>query len=359
MSEYDELLDRYYELPIGCERIAVLEELIRLADSNSHVEAAYQFRRELTSTCIHEGFPEKGIVAFSWCMSQFDKNPELDDWHDLLWQYKTILELIPVFATVSRDQIVRMQEDMATRLSHFGETERTAHYYRSWNFMRMGDNDIALQHQETYLRMARTGISDCKACERDRQVELLTRMHHDQDALALAEPIMKGKMTCSEVPEFTNGHIVKSQLRLGQIEEATERQQRGYAKIRNDRKYLGTIGDLLLVVIRNRDFDAGMAQVSRHLPWAAECAAGELKFRFYSAVALFFEALSFHQPGSLKLRLPRELECFSEDELYAPANLSSWFSAQTKSLADQFNARNGNDAYTRMLAEHRELCELS
>jgi len=358
MDEYDKLYERIYEVPPGREQIAILEEIVRLADANGDTEIAYGARRQFVHLCCEEGYPEKGIVAFSWCLSQFDKDPELDHPHDLIWQYKVILELIPIFPTVSREQIVRMQEDMATRLAQYGESERTAHYYRSWNFMRMGEYETALHHQETYMAMPRTEMSDCEACERDRQIELLTRMHRDEDALKLAKPVMSGNMHCGEVPEFTNGHIVKSQIRLGKIMEATERQQSGYDQIRDERKYLGSIGDLLLVVIRNRDYDTGLTQVTRHLPWAAESAAGELKFRFLSAVSLFFEALASEKPEPAKFRIPKAFACFTESEEYAPKDLANFFAKETKVLADQFNTRNGNQAYNFMVAEHRELCDL-
>ncbi len=131
-----------------------------------------------------------------------------------------MLELIPIFETVSREQIVKLQEDMSRRLAFMNCSERTAHYYRSWNLMRMGDYDLALDYQQQYLAMRRDSMSDCAACERDRQIELLVRMHADQPALDCAEPVLYGMMHCGEVPHFTNGHVVKSMARLAKDEEA-------------------------------------------------------------------------------------------------------------------------------------------
>ena len=110
MDTYDELIDRIYSVPEGPEQIAYMEELVRLADSNNDISTAYRARREIARVANEEGFPEKAIVAFSWCLAKFDEDEELDHWHSLLWQYKVILEMIPVFHTVSREQIVNMQE---------------------------------------------------------------------------------------------------------------------------------------------------------------------------------------------------------------------------------------------------------
>ncbi|WP_143543808.1 hypothetical protein [Rhodopirellula sp. MGV] len=356
-SDYSELYERLYQSD-GREELAIYEELIRLADSNKDLPTAYDFRSAYCSRACEEGFPEKGIVAFSWCLAQYDKDPSLDDPYNLIWQYKVMLELIPIFETVTRDQIIKMQEDMAKRLAWMGETERTAHYYRSWNLMRMGDYEKAAEFQETYLGMTRTGMSDCDACERDRQVELLVRMHRDEEALQKGKTIMEGKMYCGEVPEFTNGHLVKALARLGKEEEATKRATKGYELIRRERKYLGTIGDLMLITVRNRDFNLGMRQVTKHLPWVVDSAAGELKYRFLNAVALFFEALSKDKPRTTKVRIPRELACYRKGDSYDMGELAAWFAEETRRYADRFNQRNGNSRYDEMIRDNREIAAL-
>ncbi len=358
-TDYDSLFQRLREVPHGREQIAVFEELLRLADSNKDIPTAYEARRDYVRLCCEEGFPEKGIVAFSWCLAQFDKDPELDDEHSLIWQYKVILELIPVFHSVSRDQIIRLQEDMAKRLAHLGVSERTAHYYRCWNLMRMGDYDDALRYQEQYMAMARDSMSDCKACEADRQVELLVRMHKDEEALKLAKPIMSGQMRCGEVPEFTNGHLVKSLVRTGKETDAVELAKSGFKLVQNERKYIGTLGDLLLIPVRARDFQTGLRQITKYLPWVADCAAGELKFRFLNATALFFEAFAAQSPGKqVKVRIPENMGFSQDGDLYDAAMLAERFFEQTKALAGLFNQRNGNDRYNQLMADNRAIAGL-
>lgn len=358
-ASYDEIYERYYRAVSNRERVALLEELIRLADSNNEIDVAYEARKQLTEIANAAGNPEKAIVAFSWCLSQFDKDNRLDSWHNVLWTYKTILEIIPVFASVSREQIVSMQEDMARRLTNVGESDRTAHYYRSWNFMRLGDYETALEYQETYLAMKRSSTSDCTACERDRQVELLSRMQNDKKALQRAAPIISGRMACAEVPHFTYAHIARSQRRLGKDEDAAASLKTGYKLIRREEKYLGTIGDLIVVEVGLDDLTRALKKVKTHLPWAVDTAADELRFRFYSGVALLFEALAANRPKSLKILIPKEMSCWHDDDHYDPDELASWFATETQSLADKFNARNGNQTYSLLIAENRELAGLA
>ena len=355
----EEFHRRYQEVPYGRESVTLLEEWIRYVDTTNEQGMSYGLRRQYIQECINEGMPEKAIVAFSWCLTQFDKNEELDEWHSLIWQYKTILELIPIFSTVSRDQITQMQEDMARRLAESGHNERTAHYYRSWNLMRMGDYEKAMEYQVIYLGMERTSISDCIACERDRQIELLSRMQRNDEALAAASPVLTGEMVCSEVPEFTNGHLVKALLQKGDVEAARERQLAGYEAVRGEEKYLGTIGDLMLAVIRTDRFDEGIQQVNRHLQWAVAAHADELQMRFYAPVGLLLEKLATVRPQSVGVRIPQELSCWSRDGKYDPAALGLWFRNEAQQIADRFNQRNGNKMWTQTLTGYRELVGLT
>jgi len=353
-AEYDELLEKMRELPNGRGRMAVLEQIISLADSNNDVQRGYVFRRRLVSMANQGGYPEKAIVAFSWCLAQLDKDPQLDDWRGVLWQYKVIQEWVPVFASVSRSQIERMQEDFCQRAMRQGFSERTPHYYRSWNFMRMGEYEIANQHQEAYLSMTADGLADCDACEKDRQVELLSRMKRDEEALTEAKPIMSRQMLCGEVPAFTNASICRSLMRLGRVEKAAKRFPDAYRRVRDDRKYLGTIGDLLLVLIRTEDLDQAFNCARKHMNWAAETAADELRFRFYSSCSLLFESIG-NQRDEVRMSLPKELGCFREDGSYSCKDLAKWFADQSADLAARFNQRNGNDRYDELLVDNREL----
>lgn len=353
-SQYDELWQQFHEVPGDRGQLAILEQIISLADSNKDVETGFDARQLLVTQANSAGYPEKAIVAFSWCIAQMDKDEKLHNWYDMLWQYKVIQELIPVFSSVSRQQIINMQEDFSARLLKNGYTERTAHYYRSWNFMRMGDYQLAYEHQNRYLSMRSDGMADCKACEKDREIELLSRMKLDDEALKQAEPIRAGKMSCAEVPGFTNGHIGKSLLRLGKVEEAQKLFPMAMDYALRERKYLGTIGDLLLIPIRSGEIDQAFNFASKYFAWASEAAAEELRFRFFSACELLFESLAKDRKDIL-MRVPKEFDFHSEQGRYEIESVREWFKQQSLDLARKFNDRNGNDRYHEMLSDNRAL----
>ena len=92
----------------------------------------------------------------------------------------------------------------------------------------------------------------------------------------------------------------------------------------------------------------------------ADCAAGELKFRFLNATALFFEAFAAQSPGKqVKVRIPENMGFSQDGDLYDAAMLAQRFLEQTQELARLFNQRNGNDRYDRLMADNRAIAGLA
>lgn len=77
-DEYDrlyEIEEEVYELDPGPEKITLLEEGIREADALNDLIMGYQFREDLVEAATFCGEYEKALVAFTWCLSQRDKDP--------------------------------------------------------------------------------------------------------------------------------------------------------------------------------------------------------------------------------------------------------------------------------------------
>ncbi|MDF1811851.1 MAG: hypothetical protein P1V20_06540 [Verrucomicrobiales bacterium] len=361
MDSIESLLKKRNELPYeSSERVTVTEDIIRLYDAQKDIRAAFSERSRLIGMANDAGFPDKMLVAFSWCVAQHDKDPQIAGHWSPLDNYKIILEYVPVFPTISREQIRQVQDDMEKRLVEAGQSVRTAHYFRSWNLMRMGDYDEALKYHEMYTGMRRNYYSDCEACERDRQVELMSRMHRHNDCMKLAKPILSGKMGCAEVPEFTYGHVVRSYLNAGEVDAAGKLYAKASRAVKGDNNYLGTMGDLLVLLARTDKWNLGTDLIEGNLPLAVETSAVELQMRFYSGVACFAGAVAERGGrGKWEISLPRSFPLRNSEGVYDPAELATWFGNESTRLAEQFDQRNGNSAYTALLAENRRLSGLS
>lgn len=359
MSDHiEDLIDQSWSMNNGPEKVALLEEAVREADALGDIPLAFYARMMLIETAAFSGFHERSLVAFSWCLSHYDESPDEYDEYDLFWKYKWIVDALWIFPQVSRQQITGMQDDMERRFISMGFSLRPIHYFRFSNAMRMGHFDEALESYEKAIRGNRDWMADCEACELEKHVELFARLNRDEEALNAAQPILTGKLSCGEIPHLTYSTIMRPLLRLDRREDARNAHRSGYRLIATNAEFLRGIADHLLLLVAEKNLDKAVRLFEKHLPWAAETASLHARFCFYNSSALFLEALTRQQPGPRKLAIPARLPCHRQDSEYDPAELANWFAEQTQQIADQFNRRNGNEYYSELIAESRELAGL-
>ncbi|PHR91899.1 MAG: hypothetical protein COA78_33920 [Blastopirellula sp.] len=359
MSDSDSLQEMIWEaqdLPKGLEKMAALEEAIRIADSIKDIEAGYHARIELIVSATDNGFKEKAMVAFAWCLSTFDKNPDQYDCFDILWYFKWILDGSTEFTSISRERIIGLQDEMEQRLNHFEFSLRPIHYLRMDTFNAMGDFEEAERWFKEWKKAKRDSIADCRACEKNSEVYFFAAQKKDAKALKLASLIIDGKMSCSSVPQTTYGGIVRPLLRLGKIEEATKRHEECFRMLSGKRDLIGPVSEHLLLLAHTKNKTKGIRLYEKTLAMVHDSLNDDDRFRFYAACWPFLEMLANNTKRSTrKLRLPSSLPCYREDAKYDPMELSHWFYNQANDLAQRFNQRNGNQYYSEILQESHEL----
>jgi hypothetical protein len=356
-QQMEQLQDQFHEAEDDKSRIAVLEEMIRKADAANDIYWGYGLRMELIEIATFGGYKEKGLVAFSWCLAQLDKNPDEFDEHDVLWKFKWMLEQMPNYATIDNQKIAGLQDDMARRLQQSGYSPRPVHYLRWSNAMRMGDFEKAQAEVELWKSSPRDELADCEACEEDKYIEWLGRTNQSETAVQKAEELMNGRMSCAEVPELTFGHIIRSYWRLGRVRDLKSKQKRWYRRIKDNREFLAGAAEHLLFVSATGDLPTAISMFEHHAPWISDTTNEDHKYRFYAAASVLFDKLANESPDGVKVRLPKEFACFREDSRYSPGELSKWFRQEAESLAGQFNQRNGNEYYTALLTEADDLVQ--
>lgn len=354
---YD-LMEEAEELEDGPEKVALIEQAIHEADVLNDVLLGYEARMSLIEAGMFGGFVERAIVAFSWCLARFDESPEDYEEFDLYWMYKWVINDLPNFPAVSRQQILDMQDDMERRYRRSGYSMRTVHYLRADNALIMGDFEEAFQRLAKAERSERDEIVDCLACEQSHSVWRFAQLKKNEEAVKAAEPILAGKMSCTVVPEVTYGYLVRPLLRLGRLEEALELYRKGYRKISRNPHYVAEIALHMLTLIASDNLQKATRLFEKHLPWAVRTANLDERFEFFNSSSLFLEKLGQKSQRKRKLNLPSQFPCYDTECQYAPAELASWFADQAKQIADQFNRRNGNEHYSQLMAESRELVGL-
>jgi len=359
-------IDRIYELMTEAEEIelwqpksGLIKQAVQLADEMNETQLAYDIRMELVRVAIFSGANQEALLAFSWCVAQHDAQPgEFDD-SNLIWRYKWILGALPGFPTISRSQISSMTDDMQERTLANGHNLRPIHYMRWTNLMRMGRFEEAEPLIEKWRATPRDSLADCLACERDKYAELLIYTGRYQEAVDYAQPLLSGEMNCSMIPHATYAEMIEPYLKLNQIEQAAEMHQKGYEMIATNPNFLRFAADHFTYVTRIRDFDRGLNMLQQHLPWAvAESAAMDRRFHFYTAAAAFCTAAANQGKATINLQTPPRFALYSAGQRRDTTELATWFDEQATMLAEQFNARNGNQYFSQVQANIWQLADV-
>src|SRR5262249_61331850 len=99
----------------------------------------------------------------------------------------------------------------------------------------------------------------------------------------------------------------------------------------------------------------GIKLFEKHLAWSLESKDLSCCWRFYLGVHLLFLRLTEMGRTTLRLRLPKTMPGHQEDGCYDVSALAGWIEETCRDLAKRFDARNGNDSFTRRLAANRRL----
>ena len=360
MSEdrIDDLLEQYWETDDAVSRIALLEEAIRVADAGGYSAQGYHLRLMLIDVATFSGHPDKSLVAFVWCLSEFDKDPDEYDVWEIYWKYKWIIAAAVEFPSISREQIARMNDDLERRLRELGWSLHAVHSLRCFGYMRMGDFERSLESHAAWKQSETDDFSDCDACEADSEVELMVRLKRGKEALKLAQPILSGRLSCEEVPQLTYGTLMRSLLREGKLDKCEQMLEKGYRQLVKNPDFLAELSEHQLYLIRQGRFVKAVNTFEKCMPWASVSPNLDARYQFYWAGALLIRSLAASGKSERKLRLPPKLPCYRQQSQYDLGELADWLEQEAGAIAEQFNRRNGNTYYSELMQESRELAGL-
>jgi len=338
------------ELEPGPAKVAVLEEAVRLADAHNDVDLGMRTRQELIQAATFGGRPDVSMVAFAWCLAQLDKDPDRFDSFDLLWKYKWVLDSAPGYPQISRRQITDMLADMERRYRAEGTGLHPVHQMARDVYWNMGDLAAAKTAHAKVLRSVRNWLSDCPACEQHAQVKLYLDTGRPKVAFRKAEPLVSGRMSCAAVPHVTYSVLLMPMLSAGEAEKAAEYHREGVRLIGTNPKFLRSAAQHVLFLVLTDNLTAAAKLLERHLPNAAACTCPGWRFEFDRAAAFLFDRFAeLDKPP--RVRFPPDFPLPEGVDRTDPAALRDHFLAGARELAKAFDARNGNDWYTRQLDE--------
>jgi len=346
----DDLYPRLWEAEMmenNLAKCAMLEELVRLADTRQDDEVGFEARMALVDAGTFSGAPDKALVAFSWCLAHADKHPDQYSEYNLLWKYKWVTDSLADFPQIKKKQIDDMLDDMRARYEKMGSGIYPVLMLRWKMAMRMGDKAGARKWHAQMAKTPRDFLSDCPACVKNQEVHYATFLGKDETALEIAEPILAGRMRCSEVPHITYGYLLVPLIRLKRLEEAAKMHQTGYRLAAKSTNLLRTIAEHILFLAMTDNLARGVKLFEKHLPWYLDSTDYLARFDFLCSCQFLMERLEKAETTSLKARLPKTFSLYQEKGRYDVAELAAWLGEQAAELGQRFDERNGTDHFVR------------
>ena len=360
-----ELFAELEELPNGPTKVATAEEAAALSDAVGDEALQYEARMAVLEASIFAGFPEKALVAFSWISAACDRSPDQFPESDtllglfirrvdLLWAYKWVVQNTHGFPQITRRQVEKTLDDMATRYAKNGYSLRPVWMNRTRIAMAMdAGTEGAAESFARWREAPRDLYADCAACEQHFQVDYHLYRGDLEQATQAAGPLLRGELACAEVPHMTYLRLVVPTWLGGDHGQATFYRERGYELCRGNRDFLEELAEIVEFDVIRGELDEALRVFQSHAQWLADSRVGSRRLRWFATLAGLFERLLEDRP-EVELRLPSGFGPASGGPSYAVQPLADWAARESRQLAEAFDRRNGNDLVTTRVGQIRD-----
>jgi tetratricopeptide (TPR) repeat protein len=347
-----DLVQQAYDIPPGAAQIALAEQIMAHADAQRLTELAMQSRLLATRAYTYGGEPAKAFVTFSWSIAEYDRDPVRyqRSTHTLLWYFKNITSSLLRFPEVPLDRTYAVLDDMERRWREGGHSMHAVYAQRHFVARHVGDTAAAAGWYEQWCTAPRDQLSDCVGCDPSGKVSWLVEQGRDEEAIALAEPVLAGWLTCSEQPHGILTNLLTPYLRTGRLDQARDAHRQAY---RLHRPHLADLAD----ISRHLEFAAttgnearGLEILDRHLGWLDRAPSPWAALRFAASAELLLRRVVATDARARVHRLRHTGRPAAE---YPAGDLADELGAQADAIAARFDARNGSDVVSRFVASIR------
>ncbi|MEV0567336.1 tetratricopeptide repeat protein [Dactylosporangium sp. NPDC050588] len=343
------LLREADHMPYGSGQIALVEQIVQHADAGGFDELRFAARMQATTAYVHGGETAKSFVTFSWCRAEYDAHPDRFDRHAeslLLWQFKYMVSGLLKFPEVPLGRTHDVLDDMERRFRAGGHSLQAVYSYRHAVAAHIGD-PAADEWYEQWCATPRDDNSDCVGCDPTSKVYHLVSAGDDEAAVALAQPVLAGHLTCAEQPQSILTSLLVPYLRTGRLTEAADAHRRAYRSLRGNLADLQRIGEHVVFCARTGNETRGLEIVERHLTWLDKAPHPQADMWFSAAAALLLSRLDATVVITGVPAAERAAPGGAEG-LPAPV-LAERLAARARALAARFDARNGTANIGRLI----------
>nr|WP_221380920.1 tetratricopeptide repeat protein [Actinoplanes polyasparticus] len=345
-DELWELCEQARTMPHGAAQIALVEEVMRHADTVNDPHLAFTVRLLATNAYTYGGEPAKAFVTFAWTLNDFDRNPgrhHEHGKHTLLWHFKTMVNAMLNFPEIALDRTHAVLDDMERRYREDGHSLQAVYKHRYLVADHVGDTAGADEWFARWQAAPRDDLSDCIGCDPSSVAAYYNERGRWSDVVATAEPVLAGELSCSEQPQGILRELMVAYLRTGRPDEAADAHRRSYRLERGNLADLWNLGTHLAFCARTGNEHRGLEILQRHIDWLDKAPSPAAEMHFSSDAAMLLRRLTERGRGESVIHR-------REHGDIAAVELATELSARATELARRFDQRNGNDHQSRSIA---------
>lgn len=327
----------------GEDKISILKQAVKLADTNNDVEWGYDLRVDIMNACMGAIKTTEALPAFVWMIEAYDNNPNFFDPIELLWKYRWMIDSSARSWKVPLDTINNMLEDFKVRLADAGISLRS--YYGAKINVGFIAEDFKMVEENMELRnnSEKDNILDNFGNDLYDNILFKIMTKDTEGALALRHEI-------PAVPHLDTSFSINCSFgeyltRIGEIELALpfiKQAEEEFSRLEK-LNYLSISLSQLIYALTKVNPEAAWGYTDQYLNWIFECEDYDMLIYGLNLLPLF------KLGGSRKIMLSHEFKLYRNNDFYHIEDLYNYFITIVSDLAAKFDTRNGNETFSNLV----------
>src|SRR5262245_1282507 len=328
----------------GPGKVELLQDAVRRADYCQHVEAGFKVRLRLMEAALVCGSDDVLLVAYSWCLTQAEREPDHFGLYQVLWRYRWAIVYLPTFPEIPRAKIEDAVADMTARYRSAGASLRPVHLLRWKVAMKLGDGKMAAGARRAWSRSRRDWLTDDEQTETVTQIDYHLFRRRWLEAVQLADKYIRGERQPAYLDSVLSWMPLPL-LRLGRVAEAIAIHDRGYRMTTRNAALVTQAGRHMQFLALTYNFSRAIRLAERYLPY---CAASdpEDKIEFYPSLLTLVGMLRrAGKEQQVRLRLAPGCPGYQASGRYELGELERVYRSAAADVGDRYDIRDGNKYY--------------
>ncbi|MBI4750099.1 MAG: hypothetical protein HY774_16560 [Acidobacteria bacterium] len=338
----------------GAPQIRLLESALRLAETAQDEVLARTLHFELIRALVHTRQIPKLLASIAWLKAR-SQDPRDTKLINVLYPF--VIQQLPQFPGISiTDIYTSLSElDRDLRFTRYGEFRSV---FVSWSVnWDLGQIDRAtdLYRELQKYSVHAKGEWPCEACALLARVKFQIFLGKHREAVEMATPLLHHRATCQrdfQVKVLTT--LLLPLLKLRRASEAVHYHLMSVKKLPSQVERILLAQQHIAFLCMTGNEIAALKLFEQYLPEVINSPLGLERLHYWMTGVRLFRQLLRQEQSQIHLYLPPTCPFSSGREFYSIQKLLDWVLAEASSLAEKFDARNGNDFYRRLLCEGYE-----